>query len=102
MAVAKPPFRADHVGSLLRPDSLKAARERRASGEITAQELSSLEDAAIRDVVRLQESTGLQSITDGELRRAMWHTDFLTGLDGIGLTQTDYQVAFKGSDGATA
>ncbi len=102
MKSSRPPFRADHVGSLLRPDSLKAARDRYARGEIPADELSRLEDAAIRESVRLQESAGLQSITDGEMRRAMWHTDFLTGLEGIGLTHSDYQVAFKGSDGATA
>ena len=100
--VGKPPFRADQVGSLLRPDALKVARENKARGEITAEALREFEDRAIREVVRLQESAGLQGITDGEFRRAMWHTDFLTGFDGIGLTQTDYQVAFKGSDGATA
>src|SRR5262245_41405976 len=102
MSPSKPPFRADHVGSLLRPESVKIARERKAKGEITAEELRGIEDDAIRHVVKLQEDAGLGAITDGEIRRAMWHTDFLTGIDGIGLTQTNYQVAFKGSDGSTA
>lgn len=102
MSAAKLPFRADHVGSLLRPDSLKLARERHAKGEITAEALRDAENAAIRDAVRLQEDAGLASITDGEFRRAMWHTDFLIAFDGIGLAQTNYEVAFKGSDGATA
>lgn len=98
----KLPFRADHVGSLLRPEVLKVARERKAKGEITAQALREAEDAAIRDAVELQEDAGLAGITDGEFRRAMWHTDFLIGLDGISLAQANYEVAFKGHDGATA
>ena len=96
------PFRADHVGSLLRPQSLKDARARRARNEIDADQLRAAEDAAIRDVVKLQESAGLQAITDGEFRRAMWHTDFLTGFDGIVATHSNYAVTFKGEGGATA
>jgi len=79
----KPPFRADHVGSLLRPPELLAARERRARGEISASELRQAEDRSIRDVVRLQEDLGLHAVTDGEHRRTYFHIDFLEKLDGI-------------------
>ena len=98
----KGPFRADHVGSLLRPQELKDARAKAASGEITAAELRAIEDRCIRDVVKLQESVGLQSVTDGEFRRAMWHTDFLTGFDGIVPTHSNYAVKFHGKGGETA
>jgi 5-methyltetrahydropteroyltriglutamate--homocysteine methyltransferase len=98
----RPPFRADHVGSLLRPRRLKEAREQKERGEIGADRLRDLEDAAICEAVRLQESVGLQGITDGELRRAFWHVDFLTGFDGIVWTHGDYDVSFKGEGGATA
>ncbi len=79
----KPPFRADHVGSLLRPAALKAARERRAKGEITADALKAVEDRAIEDIIKKQEAVGLQAISDGEFRRSWWHLDFLWGLDGV-------------------
>ena len=72
-----PPFKADQVGSLLRPAHLLASRERRKRGEITAAELRRIEDAAIRDVVAMQEQLGMQSITDGEFRRGLWHMDFV-------------------------
>ena len=78
-----PPFRADHVGSLLRPAALKEARARRANGEISDVELHAAEDAAILDVIAKQAAVGLQSATDGEFRRAMWHFDFLERLDGV-------------------
>jgi 5-methyltetrahydropteroyltriglutamate--homocysteine methyltransferase len=78
-----PPFRADHVGSLLRPPALHQARAAFAAGTITADQLRRAEDDAVRDVVRMQEETGLQSATDGEFRRAEWHTDFITQLGGI-------------------
>jgi 5-methyltetrahydropteroyltriglutamate--homocysteine methyltransferase len=78
-----PPFRADHVGSLLRPPELLEARRRFADGEIDADELSGVEDAAIRDVVALQRDVGLRTATDGEFRRASWHMDFIYQLDGI-------------------
>ncbi len=78
-----PPFRADHVGSLLRPRELATARAQRAAGEITAAQLRETEDAAIASVIRIQESLGLQSATDGEFRRAQWHTDFVNRLGGI-------------------
>lgn len=96
------PFRADHVGSLLRPPALKEARAKREAGTLTADELRRAEDAAIADVVALQESAGLQAITDGEFRRAFWHVDFLTAFDGIEATLSDYAVSFKGKDGAKA
>ena len=78
-----PPFRADHVGSLLRPRHLLQAREDHAAGRIDAAELRALEDAAIREIVAMQEEVGLHSATDGELRRSSWHMDFIYQLDGI-------------------
>jgi 5-methyltetrahydropteroyltriglutamate--homocysteine methyltransferase len=101
-AQVHPPFRADHVGSLLRPQELKEAREQRERGEITAEQLRDVEDCCILDVVRLQEDVGLKSITDGEFRRAFWHVDFLTGFDGIEWTHGNYAVSFKGEGGAQA
>src|SRR5579885_55204 len=79
----RPPFRADHVGSLLRPPELLRAREDHAAGAIDAEELRAIEDEAIREVVRRQEEVGLQSATDGEFRRASWHMDFIYQLDGV-------------------
>ena len=78
-----PPFRADHVGSLLRPPELLAARERFTAGELDADGLRAVEDDAIRDVARLQEEVGLRTVTDGEFRRASWHMDFIYQLDGV-------------------
>ena len=72
-ARATPPFRADHVGSFLRPKFLLEARERKAKGEITAAQLREVEDRAITDIVRFQQDVGLQSITDGEFRRTYFH-----------------------------
>lgn len=80
-----PPFRADHVGSLLRPKALLDLRERWRQGEASAADLRAAEDAAVREVVALQESVGLQGVTDGEFRRDWWHLDFLAGFDGIEL-----------------
>src|SRR6201997_4443583 len=94
MKRTKPPFRADHVGSLLRPAALKAARERRAKGEISAADLKAVEDGAIADVIKKQEDAGLQSITDGEFRRSWWHLDFLWGLDGVERHVMDSGIAF--------
>ena len=79
----KPPFRADHVGSFLRPATLLDARERNRKGEISATQLRIVEDAAIRDIVRFQEDLGLQGITDGEFRRTYFHIDFLEQLAGV-------------------
>jgi 5-methyltetrahydropteroyltriglutamate--homocysteine methyltransferase len=83
MKRTKPPFRADHVGSLLRPAALKKAREQRAKGEITQAELRAVEDREIERAIKKQEEVGLQSVTDGEFRRSWWHLDFLWGLKGV-------------------
>ena len=82
-ARAKPPFRADHVGSFLRPAALLDAREKNADGEISKAELRKAEDEAIRGIVQFQEDLGLQGITDGEFRRTFFHIDFLEQLDGV-------------------
>jgi 5-methyltetrahydropteroyltriglutamate--homocysteine methyltransferase len=94
-----PPFRADHVGSLLRPENLLKARERRAAGEIGADELRAVEDDAIRDVVRMQHDVGLRSATDGEFRRTSWHMDFIYRIGGIHSTDEKIQVHFRNADG---
>jgi len=91
-----PPFRADHVGSLLRPPSLKDARARREHGEISAAELTAAENAAIERIIERQAEAGLRSATDGEFRRAMWHFDFLERLDGVESFRADHGIAFKG------
>ena len=80
---AAPPFRADHVGSLLRPPELLVARDEFAAGRIDAAQLAAVEDTAIADAVALQENVGLQSATDGEFRREQWHADFLYAIPGI-------------------
>ena len=92
----KPPFRADHVGSLLRPAALKKAREQRAKGEIDAAALKAVEDREIERVIKKQEEVGLQGITDGEFRRSWWHLDFLWGLDGIDKHVMESGIAFSG------
>jgi 5-methyltetrahydropteroyltriglutamate--homocysteine methyltransferase len=89
-----PPFRADHVGSLLRPASLLRARDDFAAGRIPADALREIEDEAIREVVRRQQEVGLQSATDGEFRRASWHMDFIYRLGGIGQA-TDEHITVK-------
>jgi 5-methyltetrahydropteroyltriglutamate--homocysteine methyltransferase len=96
----QPPFRADHVGSLLRPQELRDARARRARGEINQAALRAVEDKCIRDAVALQESAGLQAITDGEFRRDWWHIDFLHGFDGVELAEGDAygDAKFKNTD----
>src|ERR1035441_2363009 len=92
----KPPLRADHVGSLLRPAALKKAREQRAKGAIDASALKAVEDREIERVIKKQEEVGLQSITDGEFRRSWWHLDFLWGLDGVEKHVMDTGIAFAG------
>src|SRR5437764_1753146 len=87
-----PPFRADHVGSLLRPKPLLDARARLAAGEIDAAELRSIEDAAIADVVRMQADVGLSTATDGEFRRASWHMDFIYAISGISKVAQNIEV----------
>jgi 5-methyltetrahydropteroyltriglutamate--homocysteine methyltransferase len=95
----RPPFRADHVGSLLRPQKLLDARERFATRGISADELRAVEDDAIRDVVRTQEEVGLQSATDGEFRRASWHMDFIYQLGGIEQADEQLHVTFHNERG---
>jgi 5-methyltetrahydropteroyltriglutamate--homocysteine methyltransferase len=80
---ARPPFRADHVGSLLRPPELLKARADHQAGRLSAAELRAAEDRAIRDAVILQRDLGLQGITDGEMRRGSWHMDFLYQIGGV-------------------
>ncbi len=95
----KPPFRADHVGSLLRPPRLLQAREEHAAGTLDAAGLRAIEDEAIREIVAKQESVGLQSATDGEFRRASWHMDFIYQLDGITKESGHIAVKFFNEDG---
>ncbi|MGC1445713.1 MAG: 5-methyltetrahydropteroyltriglutamate--homocysteine S-methyltransferase [Xanthobacteraceae bacterium] len=90
----KPPFRADHVGSLLRPAALKQAREQYAKGAIDAAALKAVEDREVKSVIGKQEAAGLQSITDGEFRRSWWHLDFLWGLDGVERHVMNTGIAF--------
>jgi 5-methyltetrahydropteroyltriglutamate--homocysteine methyltransferase len=94
-----PPFRADHVGSLLRPAHLLAARERHAAGTLPAEDLRAVEDEAIRDVVRMQRDVGLRSATDGEFRRTSWHMDFIYRLGGISRSDEQIRVHFRNADG---
>ena len=94
-----PPFRADHVGSLLRPHRLLDAREDLAKGSITASELRAIEDEEITKLVQMQRDIGLQSATDGELRRGSWHMDFIYRLGGIEKVQGDIEVHFRNADG---
>jgi 5-methyltetrahydropteroyltriglutamate--homocysteine methyltransferase len=96
MTRTTPPFRADHVGSLLRPAALKEARQKRASGEITAAALQAIEDREIERVIRQQEAIGLRSVTDGEFRRSWWHLDFLWGLEGTERYLMEEGIAFAG------
>src|SRR6516165_2134451 len=94
-----PPFRADHVGSLLRPASLLAARDDFAAGRIDAPGLRVIEDAAIGEAVKMQSDAGLQSATDGEFRRASWHMDFIYQLGGISQAPGNLAVHFRNADG---
>ena len=96
MPRTKPPFRADHVGSLLRPAALKQARAKRERGEITAEELKTIEDREIETVIRKQEEAGLRSVTDGEFRRAFWNYDFLGQLDGVEAYLGERKIKFQG------
>ena len=92
-----PPYRADHVGSLLRPEPVKRARRRFFEEKsIDREELRDVEDAAIRDLVRLQQDAGLPVATDGETRRAYWHFDFMGELDGMEIVEGEANVKFAG------
>lgn len=84
-----PPFRADHVGSLLRSPRLKEARAKHADGQLPKAELTRIEDGEIRAIIAKQEAIGLSGITDGEFRRAYWHFDFLAGLDGVEMVEAE-------------
>ena len=94
-----PPFRADHVGSLLRPERLLRARDDAAAGTIDADELRAVEDEAIRDAVRMQEEIGIRGVTDGEFRRTLWHLDFIYALDGISTRPGDRSIVFHNEEG---
>jgi 5-methyltetrahydropteroyltriglutamate--homocysteine methyltransferase len=100
--VAVPPFRADHVGSLLRPSALKEARRRHADGALDAAGLAAVEDREIARVVARQQDAGLRGVTDGELRRSWWHLDFLWGLDGVAVHHADFGTGFVGQTPRTA
>jgi 5-methyltetrahydropteroyltriglutamate--homocysteine methyltransferase len=95
-ARSKPPFRADHVGSLLRSAPLKAAREKAHKGEITAAALKAVEDAEILKIIARQEEIGLRLATDGEYRRSWWHFDFFGMLDGVEIYELDHGIQFQG------
>jgi 5-methyltetrahydropteroyltriglutamate--homocysteine methyltransferase len=94
MQRTKPPFRADHVGSLLRPKAVQEARRAAAAGD--GANLAAVEDAAIREVIRMQEEVGLKAVTDGELRRAFWHFDFMGELDGMAVVEAAEGLQFHG------
>jgi 5-methyltetrahydropteroyltriglutamate--homocysteine methyltransferase len=91
-----PPFRADHVGSLLRPRALAEARAARKAGTLSADALREVEDRCIAAAIRKQEDLGLRAATDGEYRRAYWHYDFVSGLDGVELYEPEEKIQFKG------
>ena len=94
MQRTRPPFRADQVGSFLRPERLKEARARREKGEITPGQLKAVEDEEIVKLIRKQEEIGMQLATDGEFRRTFWHFDFLGGLTGIDLYESQMERLF--------
>jgi len=91
-----PPFRADHVGSLLRTKALKEARAKREAGQITATDLKEIENSEIEKIIRKEEDTGLKLATDGEFRRAWWHFDFFGLLDGVELREVASGIQFQG------
>lgn len=95
----KGPFRADHVGSLLRPEKLQQARQQRSRKNITAERLREIEDESIREVVKLQEDAGLHGVTDGELRRDYWHLDFLTQIGGVEFEEGHMPLHWHRHDG---
>jgi methionine synthase II (cobalamin-independent) len=99
MKRTSPPYRADHVGSLLRPPDLLRAREDHAAGRFDDEALRAIEDEAIRDVVRMQQDVGLQTATDGEFRRASWHMDFIYKIDGISKAPGNMSVKFHNAEG---
>ncbi|KKB39845.1 5-methyltetrahydropteroyltriglutamate--homocysteine S-methyltransferase [Bacillus thermotolerans] len=90
------PFRADHVGSFLRSERIKEARQQKQNGEITAEQLRAIEDEEITKLVQKQKDAGLQAVTDGEFRRSWWHFDFLSGLEGVELYEAEAGIQFSG------
>jgi 5-methyltetrahydropteroyltriglutamate--homocysteine methyltransferase len=96
MQRTKPPYRADHVGSILRSNAIHAARTQREKGEITATQLKEVEDREIEKIVRKQEEVGLKLATDGEYRRSWWHMDFFWGLDGVEKITLPHGIKFHG------
>jgi 5-methyltetrahydropteroyltriglutamate--homocysteine methyltransferase len=99
MSRPSPPFRADHVGSLLRPKELLRARDEHQRGVISAAELRGIEDEAIRKAVKMQEDIGLQGVTDGEYRRGSWHMDFLYQIGGAAKVKDNLKVKFHNEQG---
>jgi 5-methyltetrahydropteroyltriglutamate--homocysteine methyltransferase len=97
--MSQPPFRADHVGSLLRPQELLRARSEHQAGRLSAAELRRVEDAAIRDLVRMQQEIGLEGATDGEFRRGSWHMDFLYQIGGVEKTDQTLRIQFRNEAG---
>src|SRR5436305_8754357 len=97
--MSHPPFRADHVGSLLRPPELLRARSEREAGRISAEELRRGEDEAIRDVVPMQQEIGLRGVTDGEFRRGSWHMDFLYQIGGVAKSDQTLRIQFRNEAG---
>jgi 5-methyltetrahydropteroyltriglutamate--homocysteine methyltransferase len=92
----KPPFRADHVGSILRSAPVKDARAKHEKGEIDAAQLKEVEDREIEKIIKKQEEVGLEAITDGEFRRSFWHYDFYGMLDGVDVVKSDHGIQFQG------
>lgn len=101
MSVDGPPFRADHVGSLLRPSSVLDARQKHQDGELSDDELRAVEDDAIRQAVEREEAVGLSGITDGEFRRTFFHVDFLEQLEGVTVSEGEFLASFRRDDGTT-
>jgi 5-methyltetrahydropteroyltriglutamate--homocysteine methyltransferase len=96
MAHLTPPFRADHVGSLLRSKPLQDGRAKREKGAISGDQLREVEDREIEKIIKKQEEIGLRLATDGEFRRAYWHFDFFSMLDGVEFYELDHGIQFKG------
>ncbi len=94
---AAPPFRADHVGSLLRPKELQAARAAWKAGNLSRDALHEIEDRCIGAAIARQRDIGLRAVTDGEYRRAYWHYDFVSGLDGVEIYEPEQKIMFKGA-----
>src|ERR1700676_5540034 len=97
--VDRPPFRADHVGSYLRPERLTLARTAFFAGKIEAEAVRAVEDECIREVVRAQENVGLRAVTDGEFRRTYFHVDFLEKLEGVTVSYGEFVAKFRKDDG---